>query len=173
MKKILSTILVAVLLVGCVFALASCKSGNGEKPELDLKAAKKALEKEDYNVTLNGDEDKLDPWIEETLTATNTEYGDNLTITVYKDSETAKIMFEKKEKEIKDNIAKYELEIKYYENLLDEYKNDNKLTEASIDGFKDSIKNYEDKLENAKELCYGIDGKIVWYGSADAIKDSK
>ena len=47
MKKILSTVLVCVLLLGCVFSLASC---FGAKPNSDPEAAKKALEDADYKV---------------------------------------------------------------------------------------------------------------------------
>lgn len=48
MKKIISTVLVCVLLLGCVFALASCGA-----PNADPKEAKAALEEEGYVVTLN------------------------------------------------------------------------------------------------------------------------
>ena len=47
MKKILSMILVCVLMLGCVFTLASCGA-----PNKDPKAAKAALEEADYKVTL-------------------------------------------------------------------------------------------------------------------------
>lgn len=46
MKRIISTVLVCVLLVGCVFTLFSC--GN---PNTDPSAAKAALEEEGYTVT--------------------------------------------------------------------------------------------------------------------------
>ena len=47
MKKIISTVLVCVLLLGCVFALASCGA-----PDSDPKEAKANLEEEGYTVTL-------------------------------------------------------------------------------------------------------------------------
>ena len=48
MKRIISIALVCVLLLGCVFALASCGA-----PKDDPKEAKAALEEEGYSVTLN------------------------------------------------------------------------------------------------------------------------
>lgn len=45
MKKIVSTILVCVLLLGCVFTLASCGA-----PDSDPKKAEKALKEEGYTV---------------------------------------------------------------------------------------------------------------------------
>ena len=45
MKKIVSTILVCVLLLGCVFALASCGA-----PDSDPKKAEEALKEEGYTV---------------------------------------------------------------------------------------------------------------------------
>ena len=48
MKKIISTVLLCVLLCGCMFALASCGAPNS-----DPKAAAEALKEEGYVVTLN------------------------------------------------------------------------------------------------------------------------
>ena len=47
MKRIISFALICVMLVGCVFALASCGA-----PDSDPKEAKAALEEEKYEVTL-------------------------------------------------------------------------------------------------------------------------
>ena len=48
MKRIISTMLVCVLLLGCVFVLASC----GKKPNEDYKTAASALEDDGYTVEL-------------------------------------------------------------------------------------------------------------------------
>lgn len=48
MKKIISTVLVCILLCGCIFALSACGA-----PDSDPKAAAAALEEEGYDVTLN------------------------------------------------------------------------------------------------------------------------
>ena len=48
MKKIISTVLVCILLCGCMFALSACGA-----PDSDPKAAAAALEEEGYDVTLN------------------------------------------------------------------------------------------------------------------------
>jgi predicted small lipoprotein YifL len=50
MKRIISSILVCILLLGCAFALASC-GGPAEKPE----DAKAALEEEGYTVVMSED----------------------------------------------------------------------------------------------------------------------
>ncbi len=55
MKKFLSAVLVCVLLVGCVFALASC----GATPNEDPAEAKKALEAAKYEVYFTDDADDL------------------------------------------------------------------------------------------------------------------
>ncbi len=47
MKKIISTVLVCILLCGCIFALSACGA-----PDSDPKAAAEALEEEGYEVTL-------------------------------------------------------------------------------------------------------------------------
>lgn len=172
MKKILSAVLVAVLLVGCVFALASCGKVQGEKPELDLKAAAKALEKEDYTVTHTKDKDALDPWIEERLSAYDKDYENSLTIIVFKDSKTAKFYYEERLAYLNYQKDALKTEIEYSEYLLKEYES--KLDSDEIDDLEDEIKDMKEELEELKEdYCYGIDGCTVWYGTADAVKDSK
>lgn len=173
MKKILSTILVAVLLVGCVFALASCSpKSQGEKPEFDLKKAAENLEDEDYTVSHVDDKDSLEAYIEERLYAYDKEDYNSITIVVFKDSKTAKLYYEKQVKSIQESIDYNEDQIEYYEHILKEYES--KLESKEIDGLEDKIKEYKEQIEEYKEdYCYGIDDCTVWYGSADAVKDSK
>lgn len=171
MKKILSVFLVVALLACCIFAMASCNSGQGEKPELDLKKAAKALEKEDYSVTHTDDEDDLDVFVEERLTAHDEDYDEALTIIVFKDKKTAKLYFQKRYDEFKDEIKYYESQIEYYEHILEEYSN--KLDSDEEDDLEDTIKDHKKDLEEMKEYCIGISGCTVWYGTADIIEDSK
>ena len=173
MKKILSTILVAVLLVGCVFALASCSpKSQGEKPEFDLKKAAENLEDEDYTVTHVDDKDSLDVYIEERLSAHDKDYENSITIVVFKDSKTAKLYYENRIKSMQEDIDYTEAQIEFYEHILKEYES--KLKSEEKDEIEDNIKDMKEELEEYKEdYCYGIDDCTVWYGSADAVKDSK
>jgi len=126
MRKIISTILVCVLLLGCVAALASCGT-----PDSDPKAAKAALEEEGYTVTL------------------------------------------------KENYGEYDATIFAYNNNIKEKKYD----EITIYYFKDAAaanaawdtlsEVYEKEAESKKgtdyEIEYGIDGKIIYVGTVDAV----
>ena len=173
MKKILSTVLAVVLLVGCIFTLASCSpKSQGEKPELDLKKAAENLEDEDYTVAHVDDKDSLEAYIEERLSAYDKDYENTITIVVFKDSKTAKLFYENRVKSIQEDIDYIEAQIEFYEHILKEYES--KLDSDEIDEIEDDIKEMKEELEEYKEdYCYGIDDCTVWYGSADAVKDSK
>ena len=58
--------------------------------------------------------------------------------------------------------------------LLLRYKYEDELKSDEIDEIEDEIKELEEELEDYEEkYVYGIKGKIVWYGTADAVEDSK
>ena len=173
MKKILSTVLAVVLIVGCIFTLASCSpKSQGEKPELDLKKAAENLEDEDYTVTHVDDKDSLEVFIEETLYAYDEGHKNSITIVVFKDSKSAKFYYEDYVNGMQSEIEEIEAEIEFYEHILKEYES--KLDSDEIDEIEDEIKKYKEELEERTEdFCYGIDDCTVWYGSADAVKDSK
>lgn len=83
MKKIVSAVLVCVLLVGCVFALASCAPSNNPNKALAC------LEAEGYKVVLIDYEHLLPDDVEASLTA----FKDGklvLTITYYEEASDAK-----------------------------------------------------------------------------------
>lgn len=94
MKRIISAVLVCILMVGCVFALASCGG-----PNKDPKEAKKALEEAGYTiVSFAEDEDAGTAY----LAATKGE--DYITIQYCADEDTAK----EAEEEAKELIEKLE-----------------------------------------------------------------
>ena len=69
-------------------------------------------------------------------------------------------------------IDSLELEIKSVKHILAKYEKDLKSDE--IKGYEDDLKDLEKELEEYKEeYVIGRSGKYVWYGTVDAIKDSK
>ena len=103
MKRILSAILVCILMVGCVFALASCN------PNKDPEKAKEALEDAGYTVVLVDDKEFLDEDMEANVTAYDKD-GNYISITYYADKDAAKEAFEEAEDEL-DDVKEYIAEI--------------------------------------------------------------
>ena len=163
MKKFLSLLLAGIMIFSCLTVFASCAS----KPEMDLDDAEENLEDEDYYVSY--DEDCDDPGYKERLSAYKN--GDSLTIIVFSDSKLAEITY----KYLKNSLANFkkdlEREIKTMEHILKKYDDD--MSSSEIDDMKDKIKDYKKELEEYDELVIGKSGKTVWYGTKDAIKDSK
>ncbi len=165
MKKLLVVLLALTMLVGTL-ALTSC----GARPELDLDDAEDALEDADYYVDVDDDFD--DPSIDEKLTAYSDDHDDYITITVYKDTKTAKLQYEKLKYESKVEKEYLEMQIEYYEHILDEYEDD--LDSDDIDDLEDELKAIKKQLKNFdEENCIGRSGKTVWYGTKKAIEDTK
>lgn len=166
MKRILAAILALLMVLGSVMMFASC----GQKPKLNLEKAEENLDDEDYNVTYIDDEDELGIAMSEKLTAND---GKNeITIIKYKKSATAKLKYKELKLEYDMQLEYYELRIAYYEHLIKTFDDD--LKSSQIDEYEDQIKYYEDLLEEAKdEYVFGRSGKYVWYGTADALKDTK
>ena len=183
MKKLLSLMLAASMLIGCALTLSSCFFAP--KPELDLKEAKKALEKEDYTVSYADKEDLEDvPYVEERLSAYNDE--DSLMICIYADAKSAELHYKRAKldrdaaiAEFEQEIEELELELAFYENILDKYEDD--LDRDDIKDIEDEIEDLMDELEDVEkelkeykeEYVIGKSGKTVWYGTKDAIEDSK
>jgi len=169
MKKILTVLLAMAMLLGCVAMFASC-GNQGPKPKLNLEDAADALEDEDYSVHYEDDEDNLGAGVVESLSAYKDD--DGLYITKYASSATAKLYFEKFKFQYEMQIKSIKLQIKEKEHLLKKYEDD--LDNDDIDDLEDDIKDLEKELEELEdEACFGRSGKYVWYGTKDAIKDSK
>lgn len=166
MKKLIKSLFTLVLCFTCVLALTSCS-----KPELDFDDAKDNLESADYVVTLREDDDDLEPNVETRLSA----FGDDdefLYIIEFKDLNSARIYYKTLKFELKSEKKSIKLEIKELEHLLKKYEDD--LSSDEIDDIEDEIKDLEKELEEMNEdYVMGMWGKVVWYGTAEAVDDSK
>ena len=119
MKKLLATLLALTMLVGTLM-LASC----GTKPELDLKEAQKNLEAAKYTVVYNDDKDELKdnmPGLVELLSARSEDGEDFVYVYVFDNAKTAKLFYQQMKMSRDQAIEEKELEIKFYEHILDEY----------------------------------------------------
>lgn len=152
------------------FALSLSACGK-EKPELDIALAAERLEEEGYSVELENDPDDPD---QAGLVIALAAYDDDefLIMAECENTKVAKLMY-KMFKDLMD-FAEREVkrEIEYYEDLLDELEDE--LSSTEIDDIEDTIKDLKKQLKTIEEdYAVGRDGKIVWYGTTDAIKDSK
>lgn len=174
MKRILAIAMALLMLLCSILTFASCGSkSHGETPELELEDAADNLEDNDYQVDYIDDEDDLSVEVEAKLVAENFK-GDRITITLYKDTSMAKLAYEKLELEHKQEIEELELQIKNYEHLIKTYDDDLKSSEIHL--LEDMIEELEEKiedLENYDNETFGRDGKYVWYGTPDAVEDTK
>lgn len=168
MKKIVSLILALVMALGCTLALTSC----GDSPELDFNKAKLNLEALDYFVTVYENEDVLR---EEYIGANKALYAkkddEKLYIAEFENSSSAKLYVEKYELELERKIEYAELEIEYYEHLLDEYAG--QLDSEDIDDYNDEIKELKKDLEEYENEVVGRSGNIAWYGTKAAVEASR
>ena len=164
MKKFLTLMLAVLMLVSSVVVLSSC----GAKPKLNLEKAEEALKDNDYMVSYSDDIDEAG--IEETLSAYKKD--DSLVIVKFAKSSTAKLYYQQMKMELDYEIESIELKIKTTKHMLDKYEKD--LDSDEIDELEDELKELEKELEETKEdYVIGRSGKYVWYGTEDAIKDSK
>lgn len=176
-------ILALVMLVVMLFALASC----GAKPELDLKAAKKTLEKAKYTVSYTKDADELGVGYVQMLTASDKKGEERITIMEFADSKLAKLAYEQRKMIFDCNLSEYEmeieyleLEIEYYEYLIKEYEDDLD-DEDILDAYEEELEELQDKLDEEIEdmeeykesYVFGRSGCFFWYGTAGALEDSK
>ena len=173
MRKTLSRLFVVALFAIFALSLVSCT-----KPELDFDDAEDNLEDADYTVYVS---EKSSVNVEKELRATHKD-GDYLLIAEYKDAKSAKIAYQEYKlsrqsqlDELKAEIKYYELRIKEYKNLIDKYDDDIDADtyEERIEELEDGIEELEDDIKKVKEMSLGRSGKIVWYGTKDAVKDSK
>ncbi len=164
MKNTMKKLLVLMLAMVCVLGLVACAPA----PVMDLDDASDNLEDEDYTVFYNEDGDESEG-IEETLYASNDD--DHLIIIRFKKASTAKLYYKNLKNTHNRELKSIKANIKYQENLLKNYDGD--MDSDTEDYYEDSIKEKEKDIKESKEYVYGIRGKTVWYGTKDAIKDSK
>ena len=97
MKKIISTVLICILLLGCILALASCGV-----PSSDPKEAKAALEEEGYTVELRENNNGCVATIYAYYNNVKEKKFDEIEIFYYKDEAAAQKAWETKEKSYED-----------------------------------------------------------------------
>ena len=168
MKKLLSGIIVLVMILGFTLSFASCVA----IPELDLRYAERALEKEDYTVYYSDDADDLDPGVTAELYARSYDGDEYLTITVFKTAKLAKLKYQSLNMYKETAIKGVKHDIKTLEYMLKKFDKD--LSRSEINKLNDELEELYETLENLeKNYSFGINGKIVWEGTPDAIKDSR
>lgn len=190
MKKLMLIVLACTMSLVCILSMSACAAG--EKPELDIREAKKNLEEMDYSVEiikgrdLGADDIGLplpaeigvtvsDAAVEEVLMAVNN-YGHSdstgLQIIYFKEQKFAKTFYEYLNSYLKSGIEAYEKNKELLEFVLKNYEKD--LSSGQINDLQDSIKEVEKEIKLLKEnRVIGRSGKVVWLGDATAVKDSK
>ena len=145
MKRILSLVLACTLIIGCTFALASC---FGAAPNEDPQAAVDALKAEGYEVRYDID-DEADH--DRKIAEINATKMDLANITSAEDLMNAEI----------ETIS-----IQYFD-TEDNAKAAYEELEAEFDDLLATSKQY---YGDDFEAEIGISGKVVWIGTANAIK---
>ena len=167
MKKLLTSLLAIAMLLSCMALFSACAVS---KPELDFDDAEDALEDAGYDVYC--EEEEWDGCKVEALYAEDENDENYLEIFKFEKASTAKLWYKSMKMDIEGEILEYEQEIEWIKHQLEKYEDEMKSDE--IDALKDELKELEKDLEEFKEEnVIGRSGKYVWYGTADAIKDSK
>lgn len=168
MKKLFISLLLALMFGTLAVLGVACSTNLGPKPKLDIDEVQEALEDEDYYVSVY--KKNLDPEYKAKLSAYKDD--DSITIVWFNDRETAKLYFDSLKISYDVEVKSNELQIKMIEHKLDKYEDD--LDSDEIDDLEDELKDLKKELRKMKEdYSFGIDGKVVWYGTADAVKDTK
>lgn len=155
MKKILSILLVIATMLTVCMSLVAC---GGPKPKLDLDKAEENLEDKGYYVEIIDEEEDI---IYEADYA-----GYAIEVILYAEDESREdVIFIMKFKTSKDARMYYKTitsSQKLYEYILKKFGRD----------MDDEEKDYlEEMIE--RENVKGYFGKYVWFGTKDAIKDTK
>ncbi len=174
MKKVLSLVMAAVLLVGAVFAFSSCTA----RPEMDLEKAKENLEKEGYSVTYySGEDEALDVGEAEYLRAykaaeSEDEDSKSLTVIVFESNAVAKAYYESEKAQGEAELESLKAYIKVLKAQLKAGEDD--MTEEEIAKIEEEIEEMEEDIKEYKEnYVLGRSGKTVWYGDKDAVDASR
>lgn len=172
MKKFWKTLLSCILVIITTLSmLCSCTP----KPVFDIDAAKDALEDAGYDVEFVSNPDDSDMDFAEAIKKRLEAYGENdeyICMILFDSATMAKKIYDTIIFEMDSAIKQLKAEIKAYEYYLKKYKN--KIKSDERDDLEDKIKEARKEMEKYKEeYCIGRSGKLVWYGSIDAIKDTK
>ena len=145
MKRILSLVIACTLVIGCTFALASC---FGAAPNEDPQAAVDALKAEGYTVQSDIDDEADSKGMIAEIEAMKTDLANITSAEDLKDAEIEAISI-------------------YYFDTEDNAKAAYEELEAEFDDMLASSKQY---YGDDFEAEIGISGKVVWMGTANAIK---
>lgn len=168
MKKIISSFVAFIMIIGLVLSVSSCVA----IPKLDLKQAERALKEENYYVSYIDDAEDLDAGELERFSASSRDEKDYLYVTRYETIKLAKLNYEVIKLERQSNIDSIKKEIKVIEYTLKKF--DKELSRTEYNDLSDDLENLYDALDTLqKDLSIGINGKYVWIGTKNAIKDSK
>ena len=164
MKATMTRLLVLLLALVCVLGLVAC----GTAPETDLEDAKDALEDAGYEVYY--DDDIEEPGMEESLSANDDD--EYIRIYRFEKASTAKLYYETLKLEHEYELKRMKAELKLMKHMLSKYEDD--LDRSEVKEFEDEIEDLEEDIEEFKdEYVIGRRGKVVWYGTKQAAKDSK
>ncbi len=164
-KNLLKVFFVSCLMV-LTFTLASC----GATPKFDLEKAAENLERRDYRVYYEDDYDEDEPYYKESLYASKS--GESVSIMKFNDLRTAKLYYKALKLEHESGIKELKLQIRALQ--WEKLRYAGKLDSDQKEDLQEEIDELKDELEEAKkEVSYGRIGNIVWYGTEEAIKDTK
>ena len=154
-----------------VIILASLLFGP-KKPNFDLEDAADNLEDEDYVAKFEDDEDELDVGIVEELAAYAE--GDFLYVKVFATKKLADTYYEELQLSVEREKENLKREIKYYKYMIKKFEDELDVRDE-LDYYEEKLEELEDELEDLKDsdVVIGQSGKKVWYGTKDAIEDSK
>lgn len=162
MKRIIGTF--CVLLTICVLVLSSCAS-----PDLDFDDAKVALEEKGYSVLHT--KNPLKEGMVASLTASNDD-DEYLYMAEYESSALASVQYDKVKLQYETEESETQLEIDELEAFYDLYED--QLSDEEKQAYKDDIEELEESLDDLhSSFVFGRSGCIIWYGTAQAVKDSK
>ena len=178
MKNLILRLIALAVLACCILSFASC--GGSVKPELNMKDAEDALEDEGYTVETGDGDDYIEnnsysPYygyaLDEYLEAHDDDYN-YLYIYVFESASMAKLYYKGIAESQEMYIANIQTELDYYNKLLKKYEDD--MDRDHIKELEDEIESLEEDLEErVDEYVFGIKGKTVWYGTLDAVEDSR
>ena len=164
MKNTIKKLLELTLALVFVLGLVACAPA----PKMDLEDAQENLEDEDYYVYYSEDGDESEG-IEESLYGYNDD--DMIVVVRFAKASTARLYYSQMVSSKNRELKSSKTYLKYKEHILKTYSDD--MDSDMEDSLEDSIENLEDEIKETKDIVIGMRGKVVWYGTKDAIKDSK
>lgn len=186
MKKVISFLLILLMVISCAVAISSCdKKSSKDKdvkktektptPELDFEVAEENLREAGYGVYYYGPENNFMGAseglyaVQEQNPSDDTYFNDHLYIFVFESNDIASHCYDEFKYDIDDEIAELKEEIaEYKEDLKDDgIDSEDKLyLQKEIALLEEELEMYENYVVGKKDNC-------VWYGTKQAIKDSK